>query len=121
MPKAANESDIGVRIGQNIRSARTRQGLTQGQLAEALGVETVTMSRIETGAQQPSIGRLQQIANVLGMSLAALVVDHGDSSDTLTLLAEVFRELPTREQDFLREFILTYSRHWKSRPQNKPD
>lgn len=114
MPTAVNGTDLGVRIGQNIKLARAQQGLTQGQLAEALGIETVTVSRIETGAQQPSIGRLQQIAEVLGTSLAALVADSRSDSDTHALLAEVFKGLPARERDFLRDFVVTYARHWKS-------
>jgi len=114
MPTAANGTDLGVRIGQNIKVARAQQGLTQGQLAEALGVETVTVSRIETGAQQPSISRLQQIAEVLGTSLAGLVADSRSDSDTHTLLVEVLTDLPARERDFLRDFLVTYSRHWKS-------
>jgi transcriptional regulator with XRE-family HTH domain len=114
MSKAANGTDLGVHIGRNIKLARAQQGLTQGELAEALGVETVTMSRIETGAQQPSISRLQQIAGVLGTSLAALVADAGEDSDRLVLLAEALKGLPPREQDFVRDFVVSYSLHWKA-------
>lgn len=114
MSKAAIGTDLGVHIGRNIKSARAQQGLTQGELAEALGVETVTMSRIETGAQQPSISRLQQIAGVLGTSLAALVAEAGEDSDTLVLLAEALKGLPPREKDFVRDFVVRYSLHWKA-------
>lgn len=114
MPKAANGTNLGVLIGRNIKLARAQQGWTQGELVEAIGVETVTISRIETGAQHPSISRLQQIAGVLGTSLAALVADAGENSDTLVLLAEALKGLPPREQDFVRSFAVTYSLHWKA-------
>jgi len=114
MPTAGNGTDLGVRIGHNIKVARAQQGLTQGQLAEALGIEPVTVSRIETGTHQPSISRLQQIAEVLGTSLAGLVADSRSDSDTNAVLAEVFNDLPVRERDFLRDFVVTYARHWKS-------
>jgi len=114
VPKAASGTALGVRIGQNIRSARTQMGLTQGQLAEALDIENVTMSRIETGAQIPSITRLQQVADILGTTLSMLVAEAGENSATAILLADVIDGLPPREQNFVRDFVLTYARHWKS-------
>lgn len=111
--KAASASSLGVRIGQNIRAARTQMGLTQGQLAEALDIENVTMSRIETGSQVPSITRLQQVANVLGTTLSVLVTDGVDSSNAAALLGDAMDGLPLREQEFVRNFVVTYCRHWK--------
>jgi len=113
-PKATATSTLGVRIGQNIRAARTQMGLTQGQLAETLGIENVTMSRIETGSQVPSITRLQQVAGVLGTTLSILVADGADSINTAALLGEAMDGLPPREQEFVRSFVVTYCRHWKS-------
>ena len=114
VPKAASGTALGVRIGQNIRSARIEMGLTQGQLAEALDIENVTMSRIETGAQIPSITRLQQAADILGTTLSMLVAETGENSDIAILLADVIDGLPSRERDFVRDFVSTYARHWKT-------
>lgn len=114
MPKAASVSALGVRIGQNIRTARAQVGLTQGQLAEALDIENVTMSRIETGSQVPSVSRLQQVADVLGTTLSILVAEVDESSESAVLLAEAMDGLPPRERDFVRDFVVTYSRHWKT-------
>lgn len=107
-------STLGVRIGQNIRAARTQMGLTQGQLAESLGIENVTMSRIETGSQVPSIARLQQVADILGTTLSILVADGMDSTNTAALLREAMDGLPPRELEFVRNFVVTYCHHWKS-------
>lgn len=64
---------MGALLGQNIASARRNRGWTQYELAEQVGIESVTVSRLETGASLPSIVRLADIADVLGVSLADLV------------------------------------------------
>jgi transcriptional regulator with XRE-family HTH domain len=53
--KTVSGSALAVRIGRNIKNARTLLGITQGQLAEVLDLESVTVSRIETGAQLPGL------------------------------------------------------------------
>lgn len=40
-------------LGQRIKRLRTAAGLTQAQLAQQVGVESVTVSRWETGASRP--------------------------------------------------------------------
>jgi transcriptional regulator with XRE-family HTH domain len=111
-PKAT--SGIGVLIGRNIKIARTRLGITQSHLAEALAIENVTVSRIETGAQLPSIDRLEEIAKVLKTSVTALLADTSKNSGYAELLAEVMTELPAREKDFLYGFVSSYATHFRA-------
>lgn len=110
-PKATDGSKIGVLIGRNIKTARMNSGFTQSQLAEILDVENVTISRIETGAQMPSIERLEATATALGISVAALFIDPSESDSYAHLLAGAMEGLPRREKEFLCEFALTYARH----------
>ena len=51
---------------------------------------------------------------MLGASLAALVADAGEDSDTLVLIAEALKGLSPREQDFVRNFAVTYCLHSKA-------
>lgn len=111
-PKAP-DATLSVRVGANIKLARTRAGLTQGQLAEAIDVETVTISRVETGAQLPSLDRLQHIAGVLQVPLQTLIIDETTKSGRVEAMASALEDLPEREQVFLCDFVLGYSRHWK--------
>lgn len=111
-PKAPDAA-LSARVGANIKVARTRAGMTQGQLAEAIDVENVTLSRIETGAQLPSLDRLQVIADVLDVPLQALVADASTTSGLVEMMVDAIEGLPQREQAFLCEFVLGYSRHWK--------
>ena len=77
MPTRRHDRDLLVAIGNNIRSARDSKGWTQAELAEAIKIEPVTLSRYETGARGPSITVLAQMAKVLGLSLSALMPDMG--------------------------------------------
>lgn len=114
--KAKTESgaDLGTRIGRNIKIARAQIGITQSEMAEALGLEPVTVSRIETGAQLPSIDRLELIAKLLKVSLPALVSDASKSDAYGALLAEVVKDLPVREKEFVYGFALSYAQHWRA-------
>jgi transcriptional regulator with XRE-family HTH domain len=79
--KTVSGSALAVRIGRNIKNARTLLGMTQGQLAEVLDLENVTVSRIETGAQLPSIDRLDEMAKALKVSLTALLPHEQEHRD----------------------------------------
>ena len=71
--RVSKTRQIGVLLGQNIAAARRKQALTQQELAERVRIESVTVSRLETGASLLSVVRLIEIAGVLGISLAELL------------------------------------------------
>lgn len=53
----------------NIAELRNKKDISQTQLANAIGVETSTISRIETGKSDPSAVTLFAIANVWKLRL----------------------------------------------------
>lgn len=112
--KTASGSDLAARIGGNIKTARTLAGLTQERLGEALDVESVTISRIETGAQMPSIDRLDEISRILKVSLTALLADTNKSDAVADMLADVIKDLPLRERKYVYDVAAAYAAHWKA-------
>lgn len=60
-------------IGANIQSRRKVLGLTQEQLAERLGVSRQTVAKWETGETSPDLANASVLAEVLDVSLDALV------------------------------------------------
>jgi transcriptional regulator with XRE-family HTH domain len=112
--KTAGATKLGVRIGRNIKIARTRLGITQSELAEAIDVETVTASRIETGVQLPAIDRLEAIAKILKVPLTTLLADTSKNSGYAELLSDVMQDLPAREREFLYGFAVSYAQHYKA-------
>ena len=56
-------------IGRNILYFRQQQGLTQQQLADALGINKMAISNYEKGKRQPNIETVKAICKALGISL----------------------------------------------------
>ena len=67
-------------VDRQLKLARKRAGLTQAQLAEKCGLATVTIQQYERGVRQPSIERLQLIADALNVSAFLLMT--GDNEET---------------------------------------
>lgn len=59
-------------FGKNIKALRDAKGLSQEELAEIIGIEYQSISRIETGMYFTSFENLQKIANALDVSLKDL-------------------------------------------------
>jgi transcriptional regulator with XRE-family HTH domain len=75
MPKPKNDAKILAHIGARLQAAREARGLTQADLGERIGIESVTLSRYETGARGASLTVLARAADELGVTLADLVGD----------------------------------------------
>jgi Zn-dependent peptidase ImmA (M78 family)/DNA-binding XRE family transcriptional regulator len=60
-------------VGRNIAAARKRASLTQGQVAETVGVSRATLVAIESGQRAPSSAVLAAIAETLNTRLRDLV------------------------------------------------
>jgi len=69
-------------ISQNLLKVRKAMGLTQAQLAEKLGKTPQAVSQWEKNAEwNPSVGKLKEIANALGVSYRSLTgIEPGDST-----------------------------------------
>ena len=71
MPK----STLAMRLSQNIAARRRALSLTQAQLAEALNVDSETLSRFERGKHLPSLQTLERLAALLQTSVAGLLAE----------------------------------------------
>lgn len=60
-------------IGTRIAKARTKRGMTQAELADALGTTAKIVSHLETSFRTPSLRRLYTIAGILDVSPASLL------------------------------------------------
>lgn len=58
-----------------IKKARLLAGLTQRQLAEAVGVSAITVSKWEKGTMFPNVKRLKSVANALDTTVEVLISD----------------------------------------------
>ena len=61
--------DIRVKIGQEIAELRQEHELTQQELADAVGITRVHLSRIESGKYSVGIDIIDRLASALGAHL----------------------------------------------------
>src|SRR6185503_17286067 len=59
-----------VEIGRKIRALRLQRGLSQSGLAEGIGLTFQQVQKYEKGTNRISAGRLQRIAEVLGVPVS---------------------------------------------------
>ena len=60
-------------IGQILRDARHAAGITQSELSKRAGISQGKVSEYEADQKCPSIMRVKQIADALGVKLSRLV------------------------------------------------
>ena len=68
----------------NLKDIRTRKGLTQSEVASALGISAVVYSRYETGTRQPSVDTIVQLANIFGVTVDYLLGRQEFETSTLS-------------------------------------
>ena len=66
------------RIRSRIREIMKDRGLSQGALADTVGVSRATINNYLCGDTPMTIDRADQIAGILGVTLADLVADDAD-------------------------------------------
>jgi transcriptional regulator with XRE-family HTH domain len=64
--------DIRRVVGSNVRQCRVAAGLSQEELAVAMGVEQGYVSRLEAGSRNPTIVTIWHAAKALGVEPVAL-------------------------------------------------
>ena len=97
-------------VGRRVAQARTDRGFTQEALAEAIGIEPVSLSRLETGDRALSLTTLGLIADALGLGLGHLVGVESDlpKPDLAPQEAELLRgfgKLPAQRRDIILRLV----------------
>lgn len=88
-------------VGENIRRYRKLRGMTQAQLAEAVGLTEGAVRHYESGIRAVRPELLEAIADTLGVSVNALkdygVETAGDLMSLLVRLEDAFGIAPTAD------------------------
>ena len=61
-----------VKFSENIKTLRTERKLSQGKLAEAVGVTQQCVSEWERGRMEPTLSYLWKLADLFGVSIDVL-------------------------------------------------
>lgn len=87
-----------VTLGDNIRKARKKMGLTQEEVASVIGVTSQAVSRWESGSGMPDISLLVPLAQTLSVSIDSLFgYEQQDRSETSYI--ELSREFENIEKN----------------------
>lgn len=113
---------VDVHVGKRLRLRRTLLGMSQEQLAAAVGVTFQQIQKYERGANRVSASRLYDVARVLGVDISFFFEDIGDDvtekrpTQNLPELAGLAEPaMPSFEQDPLSrsETLELVRAYWK--------
>jgi len=84
-------------LGERIREARARRGMTRKILARDSDVSERYLAQLEAGQGNISIALLRQVAQAMGLPLTDLVREEPDRPVELTLLIQTLSRLSAKE------------------------
>jgi XRE family transcriptional regulator, aerobic/anaerobic benzoate catabolism transcriptional regulator len=91
--KTADDTTYLLQVGERVRAARDRLGLTRKALSEASGVSERYLADLEVGAGNASLMVLRRVAAALGMDIDVLLsarpIPSPDLATTMALLSEL--------------------------------
>jgi XRE family aerobic/anaerobic benzoate catabolism transcriptional regulator len=93
-------------LGDRIREARARRGMTRKILARDSSVSERYLAQLETGHGNISIALLRQIAHAMGLPLGELVREEPDRPVELTLLIQTLSRLPPKDLAQARKLLV---------------
>ncbi len=95
-------------LGDRVREARARRGMTRKILARDSGVSERYLAQLETGQGNISILLLRDIAQALDVPVEALVYDGPEPPIDLVHTTEFLRRLPTEELAEARSLLVEH-------------
>jgi transcriptional regulator with XRE-family HTH domain len=80
--------------------------MTQAQVADRLGIEKETVSRLETGVIPPSLARLEQLADIFGCTVRQFFWhESGNERAQADAIADMIRSLPESGREIVVRFV----------------
>ena len=114
--KDDNMTSITKRVGLNLAKVRQEARLTQEDLAGKVGVEPETVSRIERGTTDPSLKRLEQFANAIGIGVEVLIGEsEKEPLSAAQMISAHLQPLKKEDQDFVVQQLLLLCKHLEQR------
>lgn len=92
------ENDINTVVSKNLRACMSGRGLSQKELAEALGVSQASISNWCQGIKMPRMDKIDRICDLFGIKRSYLLCEHTIQND-LTPCSEAMRALISERPD----------------------
>ena len=94
-------------IGSRIKNQRTKQGLTQENMAELLGVSIGYVSQVERGITKISLDLLGAISSILNCDIESLISESAIKSENYldSAVLEELHKLNNQQRKLALDFI----------------
>lgn len=92
-------------VGQMVRSARAKRGITRRALAEQSGASERYLAQIESGQGNPSVIILKDIADALDVTVAELLPRAGRQSAAFDRILTLLASVPASELSAIADLI----------------
>ena len=93
-------------LGERVRDARARRGMTRKILARDSGVSERYLALLESGRGNASVLLLQKIAAALNLSLTEFLQQGAEQPVELALILQILQRLPAQKLSLLRSQLL---------------
>lgn len=118
-------TDLSKLVAQRIRDAREAAGLTQSELADALGVTRGAVTSIENGRSDLTLKKLEMLPRVLNQPLSYFLGIKTDLIPDESELLQTYRSLPPgfhrqSARGILRTLLETSRRNPEIEGDNRP-
>lgn len=100
-------NDHDMPFSERLAHLRKQRGLTQEALADLIQITKTQVYRYESGASQPTLEVIKNIAVALSVTSDELIFEEGERKpdDSLSLLMEGVNQLNADEKHVIREII----------------
>lgn len=94
-----------------IKKLREERGMSQEDLAKALGVTNQAVSTWETGKRLPRMGAIEKMSMLFGVSKGYIIGEDEDSSEEMVLTSEeralliAYRSAPAEVKEIIRKIV----------------
>ena len=103
---SAQRKQVAQAAGAGIARVRARSGLTQENVAEALGIGIEAVSRLERGVVDPSVSRLVELAELFGCGMEELLLPGSSRpADQAMAIAQEIGGLPPKDREALVQIV----------------
>jgi XRE family transcriptional regulator, aerobic/anaerobic benzoate catabolism transcriptional regulator len=105
VPMGADAAGFAAAVGQLVRSARAKRGITRRALAEQSGASERYLAQIESGHGNPSVVILKHIADALDVPVAELLPRTGRHDEAFDRILTLLASVPASELAAIADLI----------------
>lgn len=113
---AIDKQKFAKQLGETIAKYRQREGLTQEQLSEKLGIGNEAISRIERGVAMPALVRLIEFADEFKCNVADLLIQSSPrNQDEVYYLLDLLKDISEDDKLFVLKSMENMIAYLKSK------